>query len=180
MSQAAAAGANAKRRAQLHLVKTPDPTYAADIRKIKTGKGVLGMTDGEEDAMILSVSKGRTDSASKLTAKERWEVLKRMARMGFVTAHRVEPLPSHLMPRLRKLRAIWYALAKVGAVERPTTQDACDQAIGAWAKRLIQLQELRLAQPDDLDTLIERAKEWAKRVEAPTEPEQFERTERAA
>jgi phage gp16-like protein len=74
-------------------------------------------------------------------------------------------------PQVRKLRAIWWALAEVDAVERPESPADCAKAVEAWAKRQINgaggtLDALRFASTEQLNKLIEEAKCWGQRVGA--------------
>jgi hypothetical protein len=77
-------------------------------------------------------------------------------------------------PQQRKLRAMWYALADVGAVQRPASATACVAAIETWAKRQInhgasplgRLDALNFASAGQLNVLTDELKAWAKRVGA--------------
>ena len=75
-------------------------------------------------------------------------------------------------PQVRKLKAMWYALAEVGAVARPASAAACTAAVGVWAKRqshgwkVGHLDALRFADGNQLARLIEEMKAWGERVKA--------------
>ena len=65
--------------------------------------------------------------------------------------------------------ALWWALADVGAVTRPATHQACDDAIDAWAVRQLStatpsLDAVRFATTEQMQTLIESLKKWLARV----------------
>lgn len=62
-------------------------------------------------------------------------------------------------PRERKLWALWHALHRAGLVER-TDRAALD----AWVARQVQVSALRFCTVAQLDTCIEAAKAWLKRV----------------
>ena len=71
---------------------------------------------------------------------------------------------------MRKLRAMWYAMAEGGHVERPADAKACDAAIETWALRQLaphgRIDSLRFASGAQMNKLIEELKAWGKRVGA--------------
>lgn len=75
-------------------------------------------------------------------------------------------------PQVRKLKAMWWALADMGAVDRPADAAACSQAVEAWAKRQAagskvgRIDSLRFADSIQLNKLIEEMKAWGERVGA--------------
>lgn len=75
-------------------------------------------------------------------------------------------------PQVRKLKAMWWALADVDAVERPDGPAGCARAVEAWAKRqassgkLGAFDALRFASAEQLNKLIEEMKAWGQRVGA--------------
>lgn len=116
------------------------------------------------------------DSAAALSAVQRDAFLKAFKALGFsVKPKALKPAGSQPLrePMVRKLRAMWYALADAGAVVRPDSPAACDKAIEAWAKpRLATLTNLghfdalRFASTAQLNALIEQMKRWQHRVQS--------------
>lgn len=153
---------------------------AADPRKrelalIHMAKAHLGLSDADYRYVIAQVTGTSKTSAADLTPGEREKLLQHFKAKGFkVKAKRSAEWPLR-DPQHKKLRAMWYALAEVGAVERPADAEACDKAIEAWAKRQLaharegRLDALRFANGAQLHKLIEAMKEWGLRVKAPIE-----------
>lgn len=161
-----------------------DDMQAVEIKLIHIGRGVLKLDEESYRGLISGVCDGRTTSSKGLTAGERQEVLRRMRDLGFVPKpQRTASGPAAVAlirdAQLRKLRALWYALADVGAVARPANAVACNAAVAAWAEqRLPHLAgattlegtagaaALWVADGDDRRELIEQAKKWCARVGA--------------
>lgn len=138
---------------------------ASEIKLIKMGQAALGMDDDTYRSMLASLSGGKT-SAKDLDWRQRQAVINHMKASGFVIKR------THASSRawddgMSKLRAIWYALADVDAVQRPKTSDELDAAIETWAKRMQpKLSALRFASGYQMQSLIEAAKKWGDRVNA--------------
>lgn len=157
----------------------PTPTKAdalkrTEIALIKMGQAALGLDDETYRGMLATLCGGKT-SCTALTWQERQEVIKHLKASGFVVKQ------SKTAGRawdggLYKLRAMWYALAEVGAVTRPDTTEQLDAAIDAWAKRQMTgpgaASALRFASRPQMERLIESMKKWCLRVDAPTEHDQ--------
>lgn len=144
---------------------------AVEIKLIHIGKGALHLGDEAYRGLIEGASGGRTQSSKELTAPERQLVLQRMRAMGFVVkpkgGQKGETVALIRAAQMRKLRAMWYALADVGEVTRPANADACQVAVEAWAQsRLKDLTALRMATGQDMAELIEQMKAWGDRVGA--------------
>jgi Protein of unknown function (DUF1018) len=115
------------------------------------------------------------DSAAGLSALQRDDFLKMFKSLGFSVKPKAKPAGSQPVrePMVRKLRAMWYTLADMGAVERPASTIACDKAIEAWGRARLasnggvgQFDALRFATYQQLNALIEQCKRWLHRVEA--------------
>lgn len=138
---------------------------ASDIKLIKMGQAALGLDDDTYRAMLASIGGGKT-SAKDLDWQQRQAVINHMKASGFVIKR------THASSRARddgmsKLRAVWYALAEVGAVQRPNTVEELDAAVESWAKRMQpKLSALRFASGYQMQSLIEAAKKWGDRVGA--------------
>lgn len=98
-------------------------------------------------------------SATELTDKQRREAHARLHKLLDATNPRADA-GMWREPQLRKLSALWAQLAACGAV-RIDTQAAME----SWAKRRIPaLAALRFARADQLQQLIEAAKQWLHRI----------------
>lgn len=143
---------------------------AQQIKLIKMGQAHLGLDDGTYRAMLAGLCDGKT-SCTDLTGPEREKVLKHMASSGFVIKTNRRASPRYSMV---KLQAMWHALAEVGAVARPASNEARDAAIEAWAQRMKpkSFKWLRFAEEEQMQALIEMMKKWCVRVGAPDESDQ--------
>lgn len=129
-----------------------------------------GMTRDDYEHAIQTATRTTKTSASDLTHSERNMLLQHFKAMGFAVMARGERKRLDT-PQHKKLRAMWYALADVGAVERPETAADCDHAVEAWAKRqgngkVGAIERLRFADTSQLHKLIEELKAWGLRVGA--------------
>lgn len=150
--------------------RTAAELAAKERQLIKMGQAALGLDDDTYRQMLGALCNGKTSSKA-LTWQERKTVLDHMVRAGFVIKGRNASRHDGRAwdQALPKLRAIWWSLAEVGAVQRPADQSACDAAIDAWAKRQLPgLDGLRFASVAQMQRLIEAAKQWARRVRAPS------------
>lgn len=148
--------------------RSPGGEKAVEIKLIHIARTALHMAEADYRGLIGGVSGGRTTSSTGLTGPERQQVLQRMKALGFELKPKGKGEVALIREaQLRKLRAMWYALADVGEVERPANADDCNAAIEAWAKkRLAHLEALRFATGEDLNDLIEQMKRWGRRVKA--------------
>lgn len=142
--------------------------YTASIHVLK---GKLKLSEDDYRAVLMHVV-GKNSCKAMTQAEQalvRTHLDKLAKRMGVQT-----PPPARLVdtPQVRKLRAMWWALAEVGAVDKPASATACAKAVEAWAVRqaskgaLGPFTALRFASPYQLNKLIEELKRWGERVEA--------------
>lgn len=157
---------------------TTDPTRKREIVLIQLAKAFFakrdGLTDADYRAGLMAVT-GKASSAA-LTADERDRLLKHYKAKGFVVKPKTDkPTRSAAFirePQVKKLLAMWYALADAGAVTKPATHAACSDAVQAWAKdqlashRLGPMDALRFATGEQLNHLVEAMKLWGQRVNA--------------
>jgi phage gp16-like protein len=142
----------------------PTDLRKRDIQLIKMGQAALGWDD-DTYRDVLKLRYGQS-SATALTWQQRQDLIAHMKASGFVVKRKAVSQQTH-DAQLLKLRAIWYALADVGAVTRPANAGAADEAMNAWACRQVKgLQALRWASGYQMQRLIEAAKRWAERVGA--------------
>lgn len=169
-----------------------DAARKRELGLIHMGKTFLaqqaGMSpaDYEPDYRALLMRECGVASAALLNAQGRDKLLRHMKACGFkvLAAKGTRPKASAAStprasrqplgdPMHKKLRALWYALADVEAVDRPANALACDDAVEVWAKRQIPkgsplgpLDALRFASTGQLNKLIEELKCWGARVQA--------------
>lgn len=149
---------------------------ATEIKLIKMGQAHLGWDDELYRATMARLCGGKTSSTA-LTWQERKALIEYMKAHGFVIKSTKAPAGGAggraWDEGMSKLRAIWYALADKGAVQRPLTAEQLDDAINTWAKRMQpRISHVRFASGVQMQLLIEAAKKWAKRVGAAQEGEQ--------
>ena len=134
-----------------------------------------GMTDGDYRAVMRQIT-GKTSSAD-LDAAGREKLLQHFKAKGFVVIARpTKPGAVRAAfirePQVKKLMAMWYALAEAAAVARPASHTACSAAIEAWAKEQLAthtlgpMDALRFATGEQLNHLVEAMKLWGRRVKA--------------
>jgi phage gp16-like protein len=150
-------------------------TAASDIKLIHIAKQALQMDDATYRGILAAKGNGAT-SSKQLDAAQRRAVLDHMKACGFTVKAKPGSGAAKAngwarTPEMTKLRALWWALADVGAVTRPATHQACDDAIDAWAVRQLstatpKLDAVRFASTAQMRTLIEALKQWARRVGA--------------
>lgn len=169
-----------------------DAARKRELGLIHMGKAFLaqqaGMSpaDYEPDYRALLVRECGVASAAQLDARGRDKLLRHMKACGFKVLAAKGSRPKVSTPNApqdsrqplgdpmhKKLRALWYALADVEAVDRPVNALACDDAVETWAKRQIRkgsplgkLDALRFANGEQLSKLIEELKRWGARVQA--------------
>jgi Protein of unknown function (DUF1018) len=109
------------------------------------------------------------DSSAGLNAAQREDFIKIFKGLGFKVKPSAVASKSQTVrdPMVGKLRAMWYALADVGAVARPVDAGACDKALLVWAQRqLPALAALRFISGAQAAKLVEEMKAWGARVGA--------------
>ena len=112
-----------------------DAARKRELGLIHMAKAHLGLSREDYEFVIGAATGTKKTSAGDLTHGERNLLLQhfnaRASRSGRRRAHRARLA----RPSIAKLRAMWYALADVDAVERPEGPIACDRAVEAWAMR---------------------------------------------
>lgn len=150
-----------------------DQLKRKEIALIQMGRAFLGQDDDTYRAMLAGKCGGKT-SSTQLTWQERKLVIDHYKACGFVVKQ-TKASGRAWDECLYKLRAMWYALAEVDAVRRPSSSEELDAAIEAWAKRQLAgpaAVSLRMASGEQMRRLIEMMKRWCARVGAPTQREQ--------
>lgn len=149
-----------------------DPTRKRELGLIHLAKATLGLTRDDYEHVLLTVT-GKT-SAADLDAAGREKLLKHFKAKGFVVKAKAGSARAAFIraPQVKKLQAMFYALADAGAVVRPASSEACSRAVEAWAKEQLAgtplgpLDALRFATGAQLGKLIESMKAWMERVGA--------------
>lgn len=140
-----------------------DTTRRADLAKIHLAKKELCLSEEDYAAVISRISKGRTQSAGELDARERGKVLAHFKRCGWQPKHSRKPAQPYSRPvtadspEARKARALWLFLHELGEVRDPS-----ERALGHYAKRVLKVDALQWSR--DLWKLIESLKDWGMRV----------------
>lgn len=148
-----------------------DQLRGLDIKLIKMGQAQLGWDDALYRSVLAARFGGKT-SATELTWQERQALINYMKQQGFVVKSK-RSTERGADETMAKLRAMWFAMAEVGAVNKPATVAEADVAIDAWAKRMQpELAAIRFASSYQMQRLIEAMKKWAQRVGAPAGHEQ--------
>lgn len=148
-----------------------DKTRARELKLIHIAKAHFNLTRDDYEFVIQKATGTKKTSAADLTHLERNALLKHFKALGFVVRAPGAEQPLN-DPQSRKLRAMWYALSEAGAVERPETAVACDNAVEAWGKRQLgngqlgSFDALRFASGEQLAKLVEEMKRWGRRVGA--------------
>lgn len=149
-----------------------DNTQATEIKLIHIARGALKLAEDTYRALLAQYGNGATSSTA-LSASQRRHLLQHFKACGFQLRPKAGKTGSDWRrePQMRKLRAMWYRLADVAAVDQPADSASCDQAIETWAKRQLQhetppLDALRFASGQQMNTLIEAMKAWGERVGA--------------
>lgn len=144
----------------IHILKTElklsEDDYRALLQQLVGKQSCKDMTDAE-----LQVVNTHMGKLSK--------------RMGTAKPVPAAKRPHADKPQLRKLAAMWWALADIAVVTRPDSPHDCMKAVEAWAKRqaggwkLGPIDSLRWASSEQLNKLIEELKAWGLRVGAKVE-----------
>ncbi|HYE35478.1 regulatory protein GemA [Methylocaldum sp.] len=137
------------------------------IRLIHIGKGQLRLEDEVYREMLRSTT-GLT-STTEMRVHQLEDVLARMKSLGFkvrVPKAKGEQRRLAHAPQDRKIRALWLALHEAGAVRDPS-----EAALNAWVKRETGIEALQWADEKQAAKLIDKLKQWAKRLEKPVNPQ---------
>ena len=141
----------------------------ADLQKIHIAKKQLGLSEDDYRAAVLSVSKGKTDSAGELDMQGRAALLAHFKRSGFKVRHaRKDNAGKRRTPsrpvadrseQVKMMRALWLRLHESGAVE-----NADEQGLVTFAEKYTQKKALEWLSIEDCQKCIEILKKWLARV----------------
>lgn len=140
------------------------------IRLIHVAKGQLMLADTDYRTLLANASRGKTSSKA-LTVAELETVLRQMKAQGFVVTGKAKPaagrrdLPvrdaaAGVDGQIKKIRALWLELHRLGAVRSPT-----EAALAKFCKRMTGVDYHGWLGTDKASDVIEHLKKWKQRVE---------------
>ena len=132
-----------------------------DLAKIHLAKKLLGMDDTAYRAMLSNVA--GVNSAAVLDRGGRVKVLDHLKKLGF-RPRPTRPLAS--AGQLRKIRALWIDLHRIGVVRDPT-----EQAMHSYIRRMTGIAQVGRLSIEQASTVIETLKQWRNRIPASPERE---------
>ena len=139
------------------------------IRLIHVAKTQLMMDDGEYRALLANLSCGKT-SSTKLSVEELELAVRAMKMRGFVVTTKAQAasgkpaLPVHMPNRMmeaqvKKIRALWLELHRLGAVRNPS-----ELGLSRFVKRMTGIDYHGWLGTDDAIRVIEHLKKWKVRM----------------
>ncbi|GKS85573.1 regulatory protein GemA [Acidovorax sp. SUPP1855] len=108
--------------------------------------------------ILRAASGGRHDSAAAMSYADLKAALERLKRAGFKVRKPAGSRSMTVNPDASKVRALWLFLHALGAVRDPS-----EQALAAYVRRTVKVDDLRWARGEDSTLLIETLKKWAMR-----------------
>lgn len=131
----------------------------ADLAKIHIARKDLGLDEDTYREIIRDVGKAASGSAADLTPAGRARVLGRFRERGWQPRRRaVRQSTDWRRPRIKKITALWCALADAGVV-----QNRSEASMVKWCAGITRKPKLEWADSDDLNRCIEGLKDWARR-----------------
>lgn len=134
------------------------------IKLIHVAKGQLMLGDADYRALLANASGGKTSSKA-LTLAQLETVLRHMKAQGFVVTRKAGGLPvrdaaAGVDGQIRKIRALWLDLHRLGAVRDPS-----ETALAKFCKRMTGVDYHGWLGTDKASDVIEHLKQWRHRVE---------------
>jgi len=126
------------------------------IRLIHVAKRELMLEDDIYRATLIAVT-GRS-SSSELSVPELNAVLDHLKSKGFKVRPRKQSRALASSPDAKKIRALWLFLHEIGAIKNPS-----EEALGAYVKRIAQVDALQWLDGKQSMRVIESMKKWAMR-----------------
>jgi len=108
--------------------------------------------------ILRAASGGGHDSAAAMSYADLKAALERLKRAGFKVRKPAGSRSMTVNPDASKVRALWLFLHAIGAVRDPS-----EQALAAYVRRTVKVDDLRWAHGEDSTLLIETLKMWAMR-----------------
>jgi len=139
------------------------------VQLIHIAKTQLGLDDETYRAVLEQVT-GKT-STTQMTNPQKQAVLDRLKQSGFkvnpVAKTGVQQLADDEQSKL--IRHLWLSLHTAGHVKNPS-----EQALAAFVERQTGVSALQFLSSDSADKVINRLRNWCKRVGIPREPLQVD------
>ena len=130
------------------------------IQLIHVAVSQLKLDEDTYRQMLLSIT--GSQSTREMDVQQLTRVLEALKRKGF----RVKPskrvkttLPLDDSLQSKKIRALWLEMASAGIV-----RDSSEQALTQWVKRETGIDGLRWLNTDQASKVIEKLKQWYKRI----------------
>ena len=130
------------------------------IRLVHVAQRALKLDKETYRAALLTVTGGKKDSCSSMSAEELQLALDHFKRFGFKV--RLKPRPSRPVDTeatSKKIRALWLLLRDLGAVSNPS-----EEALAAYVKRITGIEALQWIDDRQAERTIETMKMWAMRL----------------
>ncbi|MFG0233553.1 gp16 family protein [Achromobacter sp. 413638] len=130
------------------------------IRLVHIAQRELKLDKETYRAALLTVTGGKKDSCSSMSAAELQLALDHFKRFGFKV--RLKPRPSRPVDTeatSKKIRALWLLLRDLGAVN-----NASEEALAAYVKRITGVDALQWIDGRQAERTIETMKKWAMRL----------------
>ncbi|MCH1985237.1 regulatory protein GemA [Achromobacter xylosoxidans] len=130
------------------------------IRLVHVAQRELKLDKETYRAALLTVTGGKKDSCSSMSAEELQLALDHFKRFGFKV--RLKPRPGRPIDAeatSKKIRALWLLLRDLGAVSNPS-----EEALAAYVKRITGVEALQWIDGRQAERTIETMKKWAMRI----------------
>lgn len=130
------------------------------IRLVHVAQRELKLDKETYRAALLTVTGGKKDSCSSMSAEELQAALDHFKRFGFKV--RLKPRPGRPIDTeatSKKIRALWLLLRDLGAVK-----NASEEALAAYVKRITGVEALQWIDGVQAERTIETMKKWAMRI----------------
>lgn len=137
-------------------------TYNRYYSLLQVGKKMLGWDETTYRSFLLNNGAREKDgriSASSMEPEQLYAAVKAMEAQGFVrTRKTVLNTNNWRTPRLKKITALWCALADAGVVTSKS-----EHAMHKFCRGIISADQIQWASSQDLNKCIEALKSWANR-----------------
>lgn len=130
------------------------------IRLVHVAQRELKLDKETYRAALLTVTGGKKDSCSSMSAEELQLALDHFKRFGFKV--RLKPRPGRPIDAeatSKKIRALWLLLRDLGAISNPS-----EEALAAYVKRITGVEALQWIDGRQAERTIETMKKWAMRI----------------
>ena len=129
------------------------------IRLVHIAQRELKLDKETYRAALLTVTGGKKDSCSSMSAAELQLALDHFKRFGFKVRLKLDRAARWTPRRPAKIRALWLLLRDLGAVN-----NASEEALAAYVKRITGVDALQWIDGRQAERTIETMKKWAMRL----------------